>query len=180
LIEIDVLYHEQADADEMVAAIKRVLLLRHGQEDFTITTQAQMLDVLGSVLDMLTAAVATLGGISLLVGCVGILTVMTIAVRERTAEIGLLRALGATRTNVLLFFLAEAIVLAALGGLAGLGLGIGGAWLLHLFVPALPVHTPWSYVILAELLAAFIGLSAGVLPARRAAQLDPVHALRSE
>ena len=86
----------------MVAAIKRMLSHRHGQEDFTITTQQQMLDVLGSVLDMLTVAVGALGGISLLVGSVGIFTVMTIAVRERTGEIGLLRALGATRAQILL------------------------------------------------------------------------------
>jgi len=180
LMEIDILYSEGARAEEVVEDIRRLLINRHGQEDFTITTQAQMLDVLGSVLDMLTAAVGTLGGISLLVGCVGILTVMTIAVRERTAEIGLLRALGATKTNILVFFLAEATILAGLGGIAGLGLGIGGAWLLHFFIPALPVHTPWTYVLLAEVLAACIGLLAGVLPARRAAQLDPVQALRSE
>lgn len=180
LMEIDVLYREGASDKEVVASIRKVLMNRHGQEDFTITTQAQMLEVLGSVLGMLTVAVATLGGISLLVGCVGILTIMTIAVRERTGEIGLLRALGATRSTILFFFLAEATILAGLGGAAGLILGIGGAWLLHLFIPALPVHTPWNYVLLAELLAGFIGLAAGVLPARRAALLDPVQALRSE
>jgi len=180
LMEIDILYSEGARPEEVVENIRRRLISRHGQEDFTITTQAQMLDVLGSVLDMLTAAVGTLGGISLLVGCVGILTVMTIAVRERTAEIGLLRALGATKTTILIFFLAEATILAGLGGVAGLILGIGGAWLLHLFIPALPVHTPWSYVIIAEILAACIGLLAGGLPARHAALLDPVQALRSE
>ncbi len=180
LMEIDILYKEGAQADEVVKNIRRRLINRHGQEDFTITTQAQMLDVLGSVLGMLTAAVGTLGGISLLVGCVGILTVMTIAVRERTAEIGLLRALGATKRHILIFFLSEAVILAGLGGAAGLALGIAGANLLHFFIPALPVHTPWSYVILAEVLAACMGLLAGVLPARRAALLDPVQALRSE
>ncbi len=91
LMEIDVLYREGADANEMAAAIRRTLLARHGQEDFTITTQEQMLEVLDSVLGMLTAAVGALGGISLLVGSVGIFTVMTIAVRERTGEIGLLQ-----------------------------------------------------------------------------------------
>lgn len=180
LMEIDILYSEGANPDEVVKNIRRVLINRHGQEDFTITTQAQMLDVLGSVLDMLTAAVGTLGGISLLVGCVGILTVMTISVRERTAEIGLLRALGATKWNILLFFLSEATILASLGGVAGLILGILGANLLHFFIPSLPVHTPWTYVLLAEILAACIGLLAGVLPARRAAKLNPVQALRSE
>ena len=139
-----------------------------------------MLDVLGKVLDVLTFAVGALGGISLLVGAVGILTIMTIAVRERTAEVGVLRALGARRTQVLVLFLAEAVVLAAAGGLAGLALGVGGAQALHRLVPALPVHTPIAYVILAETLAAAIGLAAGVLPARRAAALEPVEALRAE
>jgi len=180
LMEIDVLYRQGIDAGEVASAIRRVLIARHGQEDFTITTQAQMLEVLGSVLGMLTAAVATLGGISLLVGCVGILTVMTIGVRERVGEIGLLRALGAGRADILRIFLVEATVLSALGGLAGLLIGLGGGALLHFFIPALPVHTPIRYVLLAEVLAALIGLLSGVLPARRAALLDPVQALRSE
>lgn len=118
LMEIDILYREGAEASEVVAAIKRLLLARHGQEDFTITTQQQMLDVLGSVLGMLTVAVGALGGISLLVGSVGIFTVMTIAVRERTGEIGLLRAIGATKAQILLFFLFEGTLLSALGGAA--------------------------------------------------------------
>ena len=180
LMEIDILYNKNVAVEEVVAAIRRKLIQRHGQEDFTITTQQQMLDVLGSVLDMLTAAVGALGGISLLVGCVGILTVMIIAVRERTAETGLLRALGATRRQVLFIFLAEAAVLSGLGGAAGLGLGIGAAWILHGLVPMLPVHTPWGYVLVAEILAITIGLIAGILPARHAACLDPVEALRSE
>ena len=139
-----------------------------------------MLEVLGSVLNVLTLAVGALGGISLLVGGVGILTIMTIAVKERTNEIGLLRAIGAQRYQILSLFIGEAVVLASIGGLAGLVLGAGGAWLLGILVPALPTHTPWSYVIMAELLAAAIGLLAGVLPARRAARLDPVEALRAE
>ena len=180
LMEIDVLYNENVQAEEVVAAIRRTLIQRHGQEDFTITTQQQMLDVLGSVLDMLTAAVGSLGGISLLVGCVGIMTVMIIAVRERTAETGLLRAIGATRRQVLTIFLAEAVVLSGLGGAAGLALGIGGAWLLHGLMPVLPVHTPWGYVLVAEFVAVIIGLLAGILPAYHAAGLNPVEALRSE
>ena len=125
-------------------------------------------------------AVAAIGGISLLVGAIGIVTIMTIAIKERTNEIGLLRALGAKQSQVLSLFLGEAIVLAAIGGLSGLALGIGIAQLLHLALPALPVHTPMLYVVLAEVIAVMIGLLAGVLPARRAAQLDPVEALRSE
>jgi len=180
LFEIDVLYREQTPVEKVVAGIRKTLIARHGKEDFTITTQQQMLDVLGSVLDVLTFAVGAIGGISLLVGSIGIITIMTIAVTERTTEIGLLRALGARRRQVLVLFLGEAMVLAAIGGLAGLLLGIGTAWLLHALIPALPVHTPLTFVILAEGLSLLIGLAAGVLPARRAARLDPVIALHTE
>jgi hypothetical protein len=130
-----------------------------------------MLSTLGGILDVLTMAVGALGGISLLVGGVGIVTIMTIAVTERTNEIGLMVALGARRQTILGLFLGEAVALAAIGGLVGLLLGIGLAQLIGLFVPALPVHTPLSFVLLAEALAAAIGLAAGVLPAsaRRAA-----------
>ena len=180
LFEIDLLYKKTVKADSVVAGIKKLLIARHGREDFTVTTQEQMLDVLGSILNILTFAVGAIGGISLLVGAIGIVTIMTIAVNERTSEIGLIRALGARRSQVLSLFLGEAIVLAAVGGIAGLLLGVGVANLLHLALPALPVHTPWVFVVAAEAVAVLIGLAAGVLPAQRAARLDPVEALRAE
>jgi putative ABC transport system permease protein len=180
LMEIDVLYSEGVSSENVAEKIKKILVARHGSEDFTITTQEKMLEVLGSVLNILTLAVGALGGISLLVGGVGILTIMTIAVNERTNEIGLLRALGAEQRQILVLFLGEAIVLASVGGLAGLLLGLGSAWVLEVMVPALPTHATWKYVILAELLAAAVGLMAGILPARRAAAMNPVEALRSE
>lgn len=180
LLEINLLYEEEAPVDEVVASVERMLLARHGADDVTITTQQQMMDVLDSILRVLTAAVTGLGAISLVVGGIGILTIMTIAVRERTNEIGLLRALGATQSQVMHLFLGEAVVLAAIGGIAGLVIGIGGAQLLHFFVPALPVHTPLLYVFLAEAVAVLIGMMAGVLPARQAARMTPVDALRAE
>ena len=180
LMEIDILYKEGSSADEVSGQIKKILMARHGSEDFSITTQEKMLQVLGKILNILTLAVGGLGGISLLVGGVGILTIMTIAVNERTNEIGLFRALGSEQHQILGLFLGEAIILASIGGLAGLVLGVGGAWLLGFLVPALPTHTSWTYIVAAELLAAGIGLLAGVLPARRAAALNPVDALRSE
>lgn len=180
LVEVDLLYRAGADVDRVVAGVRRMLVARHGQEDFTIVTQQQMLEVLGSVLDVLTFAVAALGGVSLLVGGVGILTIMTIAVSERTGEIGLLRALGARREQVQHLFLLEATALSAAGGLAGLALGAGVVGLLHLLAPALPVHLSPGYAAAAEGLAVCIGLAAGVLPARRAAGLAPVEALRAE
>jgi putative ABC transport system permease protein len=91
-----------------------------------------------------------------------------------------LRAVGATRKEILSLFISEAILLASIGGGAGLILGAGGAWLLGVAIPALPTHTPWSYAIAAELVAAAIGLIAGVMPAYKAANLDPVEALRTE
>ncbi len=180
LMEVNVLYRGGASANAVAAGLKRVLVARHGVEDFTVTTQQQMLDVLGSVLDVLTLAVAALGAISLLVGGVGILTIQVIGVNERVAEVGLLRALGAERRQVLAAFLAEAVLLAALGGALGLALGLGLAGGLALVLPALPVEISWRYVLLAELLAVAIGLLAGALPARRAAALEPVEALRAE
>lgn len=180
LAEIHLTYEPTAPLAEVEEGIRRVLVARHGQEDFTITSQEKMLEVFGTVLNAVTFAVGAIGGISLLVGGVGILTILTIAVSERTGEIGLLRAIGATRNRIMLMFLGEAAVLAALGGAAGLGLGLGIVGILAVAVPALPVHTPWSYAVLAEISAVLIGLIAGVLPARHAARLDPLEALRSE
>jgi putative ABC transport system permease protein len=180
LMEIDLVYRAGASAESVRAGIERIMRARHGSEDFTVTTQQQMLDVLGSVLDVLTFAVAALGGISLFVGGVGILTIMTIAVRERRAEIGLFRAIGARRGQVLRLFLFESLVLSAVGGIAGLVMGLGLALAIKVLAPSLPVHPSLEYAFLAELLAVAIGLVAGVLPARNAARLQPLDALRAE
>jgi putative ABC transport system permease protein len=180
LDEINIAASEGVPSALVAAAIKERMIARHGREDFTIVTQEEMLKTLSNILNVLTMAVGALGGISLLVGGVGIVTIMTIAVSERTGEIGLLVALGARRRTILLLFLGEAVALSALGGLLGLLLGIGLAQAIHFAAPALPVHTPLSFVLLAEAVAISIGLAAGVLPARRAAGLDPVEALRTE
>jgi putative ABC transport system permease protein len=178
--EIDVLYRDGVPVDEVVAGIKRILVARHGAEDFTVITQQQMLDVLGSIIGVLTLGVAALGGISLLVGGVGIFTIMTIAVRERTNEIGVLRAIGATRSRVAQIFLGEAILLSGLGGAIGLVVGVGIVGIVAIAVPSLPARISPIYAGLAEFIALLIGLIAGVLPARRAAGLEPVDALRTE
>jgi putative ABC transport system permease protein len=179
LVEIGVQYEESASVEEVVAGIRRMMIARHGGEDFTITTQQQMLEVLGSVLNIVTIAVAGLGGISLLVGGVGIFTIMTIAVRERTSEIGLLRSLGAVRRDVRDIFLGESIMLAAFGGISGLLVGGLIVEITKVLVPALPLSYSIPYAIAAETVAILIGLIAGVLPARRAAKLTPVDALRT-
>lgn len=180
LQEIDLLYEENAPVEEVIAGVERVLIARHGGEDFTVISQQQMLDVLGSILNVLTLGVAALGGISLLVGGVGIFTIMTIAVRERTAEIGLLRAVGTRRRRISQLFLGEAVLLAGLGGLGGLLVGFTVVGIIQVTVPALPAQIAPLYVILAEAVAVLIGLVAGVLPARAAAALEPVEALTTE
>jgi putative ABC transport system permease protein len=164
----------------VAAAVKKRLALRHGHEDFTVTTQEDMLKTLSNILNILTMAVGALGGISLLVGAVGIVTIMTISVTERTNEIGLLVALGARRSTILGLFLSESIMLAALGGILGLLLGIGLAQLIRFAIPTFPVHTPWSFAVGTLAMSAMIGLLAGVLPARSASRLNPIDALRAE
>lgn len=180
LHEIDILYRDGAPVDEVIAGVARILVARHGGEDFTVISQQQMLDVLGSIINILTLGVAALGGISLLVGGVGIFTIMTIAVRERTREIGLLRAVGAPRVRISQLFLGEAVLLAAVGGLGGLGSGIAIVLAIQWTIPAMPAEISALYVILAEVIAVIIGMAAGVLPARRAAGLVPLDALRAE
>ena len=180
VMEIQLSYEPTAPLSAVEEGIRTILSARHGGEDFTITPQQKMLEVFSSVLGAVIFAVAAIGAVSLLVGAIGILTILTIAVAERTTEIGLMRALGATRRRVLWLFLAEAALLAAIGGLAGLTLGYGLAGLIGLWFPALPITVSWPYALTAELSAIAVGLLAGVLPARHAARLDPLEALRSE
>jgi putative ABC transport system permease protein len=180
LFEIDLVYANVRETARVEAEVKRLLTVRHGDEDFSVTTQEAMLDVFGKVMDVITMAVGAIASISLLVGATGILTMMWIAVGERTGEIGLLRALGATAGQVQAVFLAEAMALATLGGIAGIAIGLGTGALLRVLVPGLPVETPMRFV-LAGLAVSFVtGVVAGVAPARRAASLDPIEALRAE
>lgn len=180
LDSINVLFNENINATGIVMAIRKELKERHGTDDFTVKTQEEMLDSLSSILGILTLAIGGLGGISLIVGGVGVLTIMTISVSERTGEIGLLRALGSRKRQILTLFLVEAIALSGLGGVAGLVLGIGGGWLLAWLIPALPIQISLDFLLISELLAILVGLMAGVAPARNAASLDPVEALRAE
>ncbi|MBU0500405.1 MAG: ABC transporter permease [Gammaproteobacteria bacterium] len=180
LMEIDLLYSAGLSSGPVAERVKRHLKDRHGGEDFTVVTQDQMLEVLGDILGVLTIAIGGLGGISLLVGGVGILTIMTITVNERRGEVGLLRALGARKRQVLTLFLLDAVTLAGMGGLIGLGLGIGLALLVGILLPALPVSISWFYAAMAEIIALLVGLASGVAPALHAARLDPVQALRAE
>lgn len=114
------------------------------------------------------------------VGAIGILTIMWISVHERTNEIGVLRALGETPAGVARLFLIEAVLIAAVGGVMGIVAGFGVGGLIRLVVPALPLSTPASAVVAALAMSAVVGAASGYLPARRAAGLDPVDALRAE
>lgn len=181
LIEIDVTFAHEGWTETVVEGVRRVLTERHGgREDFTILTQAEMLGVFEQVLRVVTLAVAAIGAVSLVVGAIGVLTIMWISVGERTHEIGLLRALGAGAREVQRLFVIESVALATLGGLAGLASGLGLALLLGALLPGFPIRPAWPYVVAALLVAAGTGLVAGVAPARRAAELDPVEALRAE
>jgi putative ABC transport system permease protein len=131
-------------------------------------------------MNMVTLAVAGIGAISLLVGAIGVLTMMWIAVSERTREIGLMRAVGATPEQVLRLFLGESVILTLVGGASGMALGLGIAQGIRLAVPAMPVYTPFGYLVAALVVSGAVGLASGILPARRAAALDPVDALRAE
>lgn len=180
LMEIDVLYRAGVEVEQVTAAIEKLMIAHHGREDFTLITQEQMLRTLSSVLNVLTVAVGALGGISLLVGAVGILTIMTITVTERVSEIGLLRALGAERGQVLRIFLGEAMVLGGAGGVAGIAVGLAAVSLIRLTLPSLPVQPAPGYILGAFALSLAIGLAAGIVPALRAANLQPLAALRTE
>ena len=178
--EIDVVHYERYATEEAVASIKRLIIDRHGSEDVTITTQANMLETLEDIMKWLKFTVAAFGGISLLVGGVGIFTIMTVAVNERTSEIGVLRAVGASQKKIRDVFLLESIFLAILGALLGLSIGFAAVYVALVFYPDMPIAIAWDYIVYAVFISLAIGLIAGFLPARAAAQLDPVEALRTD
>jgi putative ABC transport system permease protein len=159
-------------------AIVRVLAERHdGQEDVTALTQDAVLATFGRILGVLTAVLAGIAAISLAVAGIGIMNVMLVSVAERTREIGLLKALGASRRQILTLFLVEAAVLALLGGLVGVALASSSTALVRGLFPAFPVTTPRWAVAAALAVSVTVGLLFGVLPANRAARVDPVVAL---
>jgi putative ABC transport system permease protein len=181
LVEIDVVASDTDVIPEVVEGIRSVLMERHrGEEDFTITTQTEMLDTFGKIIGMITIAVSGIAGVSLVVGAMGILTIMWISVHERTNEIGLLRALGVSRGTVQGLFLLESVVLAVAGGVLGLLSGLGLTALGRAAVPGLPLSTPPLAIVAALAMCLAVGIVSGVAPARRAADLDPVEALRTE
>ncbi len=171
------------DAASISAAtfqIENLLRLRHNitlEDDFSVDTQKDVLSIVSTVTGGLTAMLAAIAGISLLVGGLGVMNIMLVSVTERTEEIGLRKAIGARETDILVQFLIEATVLAALGGLIGTVIGVGGVTLVGLATP-LKAGVSGTAIVMAVGVSSSIGLIFGVLPAQRAAKLDPIVALR--
>ena len=166
-----------ADLDRAKERAVRLIAERHGEEDVTAITQDAVLGAFTSILGALTLALAGIASVSLAVAGVGIMNVMLVSVSERTREIGLLKALGAGRQQILLAFLAEAVLISTAGGLLGLAVGWLAVRGLVFLYPALPASPPVWAVVAAFSLSVAVGAVFGVLPARRATRLDPVAAL---
>ena len=184
LRSISVLAATEGDIPMAMAEIQRVVRREHkirpGKEnDFSIRNQADFLSTFAETTQVFSFLLAGIAAVSLLVGGIGIMNIMLVSVTERTREIGVRKALGATRLNILLQFLIEAVVLCLLGGLVGVVLGAGGAMALSSFADWNTEISPGS-IGLAFGFSALVGVVFGVWPARRAAALDPITALRYE
>ena len=182
------IYVSAASEDQVDAAVEQirsVLRERHelaadDPDDFAVTSQQAVLDLAGQITGVLTLFLGAIAGISLLVGGIGIMNIMLVSVTERTREVGIRKAVGATQRDILLQFLLEAIVLSLVGGLLGIGLGVSGANLISNLSAELVTRVTLGTVSLAAGVASAIGLLFGVYPAMRAARLQPVEALRYE
>ncbi len=173
--------------DQVVDGIKGVLRQRHSigkddDDDFLVFKQDQLISVFSQILGGITAVIGSIAGIALLVGGIGIMNIMLVSVTERTREIGVRKAVGARRQDVLIQFLIEAVVLCLIGGLIGVGLGYGAGFALVAAIPGdlPPPHIPVLWVAISLFSVTLIGVFFGIYPAGRAAKLDPIEALRYE
>jgi putative ABC transport system permease protein len=184
-IEVSYISVSALDRESMRQAefqITNLLRLRHGildgEDDFFISSQDTLLNLADTVTGALTVMLAAIAGISLLVGGIGIMNIMLVSVRERTQEIGLRKAIGASQRDILVQFLIEALILSIAGGVVGSSLGIGGIVLLSAVTP-FSAGVSGVAITLAVGVSGGIGLFFGVFPARQAAKLDPIVALRT-
>ncbi len=169
------------DVDRAISQIKEVLIKRHAhKEDFTIQTQGAMLSTMNTILNILTAVLGGIAGISLLVGGIGIMNIMLVSVRERTREIGIRKAIGARNSDIMAQFMIEAITLSGVGGVIGIVLGVGIALLIPMFVTVLPTSISLWSIVMAFTFSMAVGVFFGVYPARKASLQDPISALRYE
>ena len=179
-ISIDYFEISARDRSSVEAAafqVTNILTRRRGKKDFIVTANKSVQDLVSQVTGALSLVLTSIAGISLLVGGIGIMNIMLVSVTERTQEIGLRKAIGATEQVILSQFLIEAIILSIVGGSIGTGIGIGSAIIVGSLTPLQPI-VPIGAILLATGISCNIGLIFGVVPARRAAQLDPIDALR--
>ena len=165
----------ESGIDEIKTAIEEELLDYFEEKDFSVLDQRQILNQIDSILGTLTLALGGIAAISLLVGGIGIMNIMLVSVTERTAEIGLRKAVGAQNKDILVQFIIESVFLSVVGGSIGVVFGFLGSLLIGSFLQT--TVTPWS-VFLAFSISSLIGVVFGVAPARKAASLDPIEALR--
>ena len=190
IVEPDIFIQLTIASLEEIEAIKSRIkrLLRDSHElkpdvddDFNIQTAEQLTDSFNNILNSVTVVMGGIVSISLLVGGIGIMNIMLVSVTERTREIGICKAIGAKRQHILLQFLLEALILCLLGGIIGLILGYGIGILAASYIPNFPpAHTPLWAVMLALGFSVMVGMVFGILPAAKAANLDPIEALRYE
>lgn len=163
--------------ESVKVGIKEALLKRYEKDDFSVTEQSQILSSINSIFAIINTVLIAIGSISLFVGGIGIMNIMYSTVTERTKEIGIRRAIGATEKDVLTQFLAESVVLSLLGGVAGLLLAVIVVLITRIFFPA---SINFVAVLVAIVVSSAIGIIFGVFPARRAAKLSPIDAIRYE
>jgi len=167
--------------DDAINEVKEILKeRRNGEEDFTIVTQVSAMESLGRLLNMLSYMLGGIAGISMLVGGIGIMNIMLVSVSERTSEIGIRRAVGARKQDILKQFLIEAMVLSVIGGVIGIIASLFVAQTLYWFFPSFDMRPAVSVIMPTVILSMLIGVFFGVWPAARAARIETLDALRHE